>query len=396
MNMYWFVNCIDAPFVLNELPYFKKFYPNGIIITFKATKSTIDFVKNKYNLEIVQVNTLNGRILISKYFYKQIFSKVTIREFKNKIFLKKNFIKKTLYMLYYMCACTSIMNLYEDEFLKKDNLIYSYWFTKTAYIASFLKTINKRNCVFSRAHGTDIYEELNVAGYLPFRTFISDSLDYIFPISNSGNTYLKNNYKLHQKTFVFRLGVSPYNLSIKTRGIDDCINIASCSYVIPIKRIDLIIDKILEMQKSGFNIKWYHLGDGNQMDEIKNIARKKLKLGTFEFLGWIDKDKVRDVLVNKNINFLINMSDSEGIPVTMMEAQSLGIPILARDVGGINEIVDNNNGFIINNIYENIDMNELIRLYSFKTEMSYQSWNKRYNSEENYKKFYLFLSDIFK
>lgn len=90
------------------------------------------------------------------------------------------------------------------------------------------------------------------------------------------------------------------------------------------------------------------------------------------------------------------MSDSEGIPVTMMEAQSLGIPILARDVGGINEIVDNNNGFIINNIYENIDMNELIRLYSFKTEMSYQSWNKRYNSEENYKKFYLFLSDIFK
>jgi len=43
----------------------------------------------------------------------------------------------------------------------------------------------------------------------------------------------------------------------------------------------------------------------------------------------------------------INTSSSEGIPVSMMEAQSFGIPILAMDVGGVREIVGPQTGRLL-------------------------------------------------
>lgn len=41
------------------------------------------------------------------------------------------------------------------------------------------------------------------------------------------------------------------------------------------------------------------------------------------------------------------MSDSEGIPVSIMEAMSFGIPVIARNVGGMSEIVNEENGLLL-------------------------------------------------
>ena len=47
------------------------------------------------------------------------------------------------------------------------------------------------------------------------------------------------------------------------------------------------------------------------------------------------------------MDLLINLSSSEGIPVSMMEAISFGIPVFANDVGGISEIVQPETGELI-------------------------------------------------
>jgi len=43
----------------------------------------------------------------------------------------------------------------------------------------------------------------------------------------------------------------------------------------------------------------------------------------------------------------MNLSETEGIPVSIMEAQSAGVPILATNLGGTSEIVNNENGFLV-------------------------------------------------
>ena len=44
------------------------------------------------------------------------------------------------------------------------------------------------------------------------------------------------------------------------------------------------------------------------------------------------------------VDLFLTVSANEGIPVSIMEAQSFGIPVIATDVGGISEIVNNVNG----------------------------------------------------
>ena len=47
------------------------------------------------------------------------------------------------------------------------------------------------------------------------------------------------------------------------------------------------------------------------------------------------------------IDLFISLSEAEGVPVSMMEAISFGIPILSTDVGGCREIVMEETGILI-------------------------------------------------
>ena len=122
--------------------------------------------------------------------------------------------------------------------------------------------------------------------------------------------------------------------------------IASCSSVIKIKRLDIIID-FIQIIHSKIKVRWLHIGEGNLMKEMKSIADRKLLNLQFQFLGNIDNKEVLSIYRENDVDFFINMSDSEGIPVSIMEAFSLGIPVIARDVGGIHEVVNESNGFIV-------------------------------------------------
>ena len=61
-----------------------------------------------------------------------------------------------------------------------------------------------------------------------------------------------------------------------------------------------------------------------------------------DFLGALSNNNVLKFYAESNIDIFINVSSTEGLPVSIMEAQSFGIPSIATDVGGTREIVINN------------------------------------------------------
>lgn len=74
------------------------------------------------------------------------------------------------------------------------------------------------------------------------------------------------------------------------------------------------------------------VGAGELMDDLKNISNQQIT-----FTGAIAPEEVKNYM--KKADILIMNSLHEGIPMTILEAMSMSLPIITTDVGGIGEVV---------------------------------------------------------
>jgi glycosyltransferase involved in cell wall biosynthesis len=85
-----------------------------------------------------------------------------------------------------------------------------------------------------------------------------------------------------------------------------------------------------------------------------------------------------------------------------MEAQSAGIPVLATNVGGTSEIVNNENGFLVDKDFDMDKVVSIIQNYltssnderQLKRYISHENWRQNYNAETNYKEFANLINNI--
>lgn len=88
----------------------------------------------------------------------------------------------------------------------------------------------------------------------------------------------------------------------------------------------------------GLDVEVVIVGKGPFEQELKKIGGK--------FVGEKDSAGVRNVLSQSDI--LVNPSYGEGLPTSVLEAGAMGLPVIATDVGGTSEIInDEKNGFLV-------------------------------------------------
>ena len=84
------------------------------------------------------------------------------------------------------------------------------------------------------------------------------------------------------------------------------------------------------------------------MNQIKEMSRELPENIKIDFRGNVKNSDLLEVYKNNQFDLFLNVSLSEGIPVSIMEALSFGIPCIATDVGGTKEIViDGYNGWLL-------------------------------------------------
>lgn len=283
------------------------------------------------------------------------------------------------------------------KLLKEDTsgniVFYSYWLKTGAHAISLLEY---KNCTkIARAHGSDLYEEKTIAGYLPLLKFSAKKLDAIFFTSKHGMDYFSAKVNFESDGFIVsRLGVnSPKNENVKASKSDEYV-IISCSNMIPLKRIDLIICA-LESVQIDKNILWLHFGDGVLRDELETLAR--MKLGSldrikYRFMGHYPNIDLMEFYSYNKIDLFINTSSTEGIPVSIMEAQSFGIPVIATDTGAVAEIVVEGTGTLFPVDFKTDELANLIEHYANLTDPEYdnirinaiRNWESNFNAISNY------------
>ncbi|MDF2013285.1 glycosyltransferase family 4 protein [Priestia megaterium] len=107
-----------------------------------------------------------------------------------------------------------------------------------------------------------------------------------------------------------------------------------------------LICSIQELKEHGINAKFYFAGDG-EIDQVKQLIHEYELESVINILGWVDSDQINELL--EKVDFLVLPSYNEGLPMAILESMNFGLPIISTYVGGIPEVIINNdNGYLIN------------------------------------------------
>ncbi|MDU0348857.1 glycosyltransferase [Actinomyces sp. MRS3W] len=217
-------------------------------------------------------------------------------------------------------------------------VFYSYRFAYQPYMAARLRTQFRHSVSVARAHGADLYEEQSPRGYLPLRQQTVADLDRIYCVADYGLRYLLDRWpEAGPKAVVARLGTTDHGTPTAIPARETCLRVVSCSAIVPVKRLDLLVEALAD---TSLTVQWDHFGEGVLHEEIAALAQRRLsKNVTLTWRGFVRNADLVEEYVRSPRHVLVNVSSSEGVPVSVMEALSAGIPVIATDVGGTGELV---------------------------------------------------------
>jgi colanic acid/amylovoran biosynthesis glycosyltransferase len=393
------------PFLVNEFEFTKKHFSSITILSLYGKKEDLLFKDNKQItvLKSVFEDATNKKQIFVKGIFN--FSAIGFHfiEFFNKaLFL---FPKKAYWFFVSFCITRSALSSEGlKEIIKKINIsekpvLYFYWGDNLTWTIPYLqkKITNKNAKIVVRLHGSDLYESVK-NNYAPIRNSIFKYADKIVTVSENGKNYLQTKYpNFSDKITVARLGV--FNNGLNPYSKSEIYIIVSVSNVIPLKRIHLIFEIL---QKSKHKITWHHFGDGTLMTEIKELVKQKRNELNVELHGFLNNKYIIEFYKKQSVDLFINVSKTEGVPVSIMEALSFGIPVFATNVGGTSELVTDKVGKLLDadfNCYEvSKQLDNFFGLNESESkilrENAHQKFEEIANAEKNYNAFYENLISI--
>lgn len=288
--------------------------------------------------------------------------------------------------LNYMLNSKKIKNIFNS--LTSQDVLYFYW----GYGYNSLAVLpDCKAKIVSRFHGWgDLWED-EFDGYLPLRKIIMTNLDAVVAISKKGYDFLNTKYP-YANTSLFPLGSKDYGLCLENSK-SNFVRILSCSMIYPLKRVDLIFRSLLKLED--INIKWTHIGGGSDLEKIRKMTdttnHPNLEV---IFLGEMLHENVMHYLKNNKFDVFINLSKMEGVPVSIMEALSFDIPVVATDVGGTSDVVPPECGILVSPNPTEKEVANGIRnvLKGYFTPRSF--WEEHYSISKNYREFASFVSNL--
>ena len=167
-------------------------------------------------------------------------------------------------------------------------------------------------------------DKLIVLGYnwVPFMERVVSDKSKIVVVYNAVPVLSHNIYSAKSKDIIF-LG-----MLIQRKGIEDLLQVFAN-----------ILDKI----PKDINLKLYGDDKNGNIEEL--IGKYKLKDRTF-YCGWLTNDKKPKIFKHSLLNVL--PSYNEGLPMTILETMSYGIPNISTNIAAIPELVVNGkNGILI-------------------------------------------------
>ena len=226
------------------------------------------------------------------------------------------------------------------------DVLYSYWGNAATVGLAVWKTKVPSCRAVCRVHRYDVYSELHDPPFFPFREACFPQLDQVHCVSRDAVRVLSQDVP-DANVCYSPLGVERGSGRPKLPGSK--VVVCSCSAVVAVKRVDLIARSVCRFAAEQCReVVWIHFGDGPYLEDVRRLATDECPGNlTVELRGRIRNADIRSFYADNAVSVFVNLSASEGVPVSMMEAISEGIPILATNVGGVSDIVNRATGVLL-------------------------------------------------
>ena len=393
----------EETFLETEMPYLAKTFDKVVTLAVGLGKDAVKTRKVPANVDSYNVGVTSksvGRLIaMGKGMMNLVFSSKTPKDepatdIKRRIALEYVYARGEREF----ALCKNVLEKY--DFSQYDSVtVYSYWFFVTALIGCRVKQLVSEKCcnvrLVSRAHGYDVYDYTHPLNYLPLRKYLLENVDAVYPCSADGEKYISEKFPNFKEKIKHRYlgtedcGVSDIN--------NECFHIVSCSRMVALKRVERIASSLALLKDSGVGaLRWTHIGDGDTMQKVREICNEKLGFMRVDLIGRIPNEDVIKFYRQEKADVLLNVSTTEGLPVSMMEVMSFSIPVIATDVGGVGEIVkDGFNGYLLSSDFTDEELAEKLKEYilsakEVKLAMRKNArdfWKENFDAEKLYSEF---------
>lgn len=399
----------EKTFILPELEKLAKNYDITIVSHAHADMllDTEDITKLPPEIKVINISLSINIMQRFLYALRYLLDTDGWREIADIIKSKEKIVSRIYQSIgFYALAAENLRQMEKKGIINRIEpaIYYTFWFYYYTYSLTKKRKKYRNKKIVTRTHGFDLYNERYTGGRQPFKKIMEENIDKIIFIAEAGKKYFENTYEKNEagKYIVNRLGTRERNKRSDRNSRGDIFRLVSCSTVIPLKRIQLIIDALALLENE--RVDWLHFGDGPDYQKVKQYAEEKLsarKNISFRFMGFMRNEEILKYYENNRVDCFITTSSTEGIPVSIQEAMSLGIPVIGTDVGGISEMIDGNGELISANPDTNEIAEAIRRMYYLENEernkrreRSYEIWKNLFWEEKNVNEFIYILNDL--
>ena len=312
----------------------------------------------------------------------------------------------------------------KNGFLEDNAVYYSYWYFWKCYAVTHERKRYPGIRVITRTHEYDLYDYTSPSGYQPFKVSMDEKLDSIIFIAEHGRDYYLKKYnrvpgdkyklyhlgtlrndtaKIHGETEDVSLSDeacmtghdTARNRNTSGAGQTNMLTMVSCSSIITRKRVDRIAEALGLI--NDLNVRWLHFGTGDCEDRLKKLCEDKLKGKeniSYELKGYVKNEELHKFYAQNRVDCFITASSSEGNPVSVMEAMSYGIPVIAPAVCNFPNMI-RDCGILVSGECTPGEIAEAIRKIKSMPaaealqmrDNAYKCWDESFNADKNNRRF---------
>ena len=202
-------------------------------------------------------------------------------------------------------------------------------------------------------HGIDITTYIKENGNSIYNKLFSKG-NLFLPISQFWQNKLINLGCDIKKITTHRMGIdcSAFQFSKELWGNQQTIRLTTIARLTEKKGLYYSIQAVANLLKTNNQIIYQIIGGGSLYNELQNLIKMLDIQDNVKLLGWMDRDKVIEKLNKTNVliahSVTAHNGDMEGIPMVLMEAMAMGIPVVSTYHSGIPElIIDGQTGFLV-------------------------------------------------